>query len=341
MAYWHEGLRWFEAVLAQRDALTSGIRAWVLLLAAFYRAGLDWSPYPAQRIVVDEALALFHSAGDRSGIAYARLKQDRAEESLARYQELGDHYHCAIVLIEMSLKFLYQGDTPQALALLEQSLTLCREHDYIGQTAKVLTVLGDVACITGDIPRATAYYWEALALAQTARDDTYSAWLVGNLARLALVQGDDGRVRTLLQQQVAQLRQSAALGLLVMILPALGALVNAQGDSAQASIILREALLLQQQFGPQNVYIELIQSLEAFAGLSIGQGRYMQAAHFLGAAEALCRTSGITMLPSTEPARKRDIATVHAQLDDASFAAAWAAGQALTLEQAIAEALAE
>ncbi|HJZ45519.1 MAG TPA: hypothetical protein VKE41_00065 [Roseiflexaceae bacterium] len=35
----------------------------------------------------------------------------------------------------------------------------------------------------------------------------------------------------------------------------------------------------------------------------------------------------------------RDIATTRAQLDDATFAAAWAEGRAMTLEQAIAYAL--
>jgi predicted ATPase/class 3 adenylate cyclase/tetratricopeptide (TPR) repeat protein len=340
-AYWHEGLRWFEAMLAQRDALTPGILAWVLLLAAAFQGMLDGNPYLAQRLVADEALALFHTASDQSGIAYARLSQGHTEEALARYQNLGDHYHCAIVLNEIGRGFLAQDDIPQVLALFEQSLTLCREHDYIGQTAIALNGLGDAACLTDDIPRATACYWEALSLAKAARDDARSAWLVGNLARLALVQGDDGRVLTLLQQQVAQLRQSAALSVLVMILPALGALVNAQGDSAQARAILREALLLQQQFAPHNVYGEFLDSLEACAGVAVGQGQAVQAARLLGAAEVLHRTKGVQMLPSARPAYRRAVAAARAHLADEVFAAAWAAGQALTLEQAIAEALAE
>ena len=35
----------------------------------------------------------------------------------------------------------------------------------------------------------------------------------------------------------------------------------------------------------------------------------------------------------------RDVAAIRAQLDETTFAAAWAAGRALSLEQAIAEAL--
>ena len=64
----------------------------------------------------------------------------------------------------------------------------------------------------------------------------------------------------------------------------LGALVNAQGDSAQATAILRDGLILQQQFAEQDVMIE---SLEAFAGVAVGQGWAVRAARLLGAAEAL------------------------------------------------------
>jgi tetratricopeptide (TPR) repeat protein len=322
----------------------------VLLLTAVHRGALDGNPFLAQRAVLNEALTLFRTAGDRSGIAYVLHYQGRCdvggskgdiplvEAALALYQELGDHYHYTAVLHHLGCIARDDGDIVQAVALLEQSLTLCREHDYIGKTANVLNDLGDAACLTGDLPRATAYYWEALPLAQAARDDLRSAWLVGNLARLALVQGDDGRVLTLLHQQVAQLRQSAALSVLIMVLPALGALVNAQGDSAQARAILREALLLQQQFALHNVYGEFLDSLEACAGVAVGQGEAVQAARLLGAAEVLRRTKGVQMPPSAGPAYRRAVAAARAQLDDATFAAAWAAGQALTLEQAIAEA---
>jgi hypothetical protein len=48
---------------------------------------------------------------------------------------------------------------------------------------------------------------------------------------------------------------------------------------------------------------------------------------------------GLDTARGTSAVHQRGLATARAQLDDATFAAAWAAGQALTLEQAIAEAL--
>jgi hypothetical protein len=67
----------------------------------------------------------------------------------------------------------------------------------------------------------------------------------------------------------------------------------------------------------------------------------VRAARLLGAAEALRTVIGVQRPPAARPAYTRDVASARALLDDATFAAAWAAGRALTLEQAIAEALGE
>ncbi len=333
-------------MLAQRDALAPGIRAWALLLAAAYRGMLDANPFLAQGAAHDEALALFRTAGDQSGIAYVRCYQginawrdgdlqamQLLEEALALNQELGDHYHCATMLHHLGCFAGDHGDTARAVALLEQSLALCRKRGYVNETSEVLNAFGDIACNEGDLPRATARFWEALLLVQDKRNDFVGVWPLLNLGRLALVQGDDGRVLALPQQQVGWFREKAVLSGLTVLIPVLGALVNAQGDSAQASAILRDGLILQQQFAEQDV---LIESLEAFAGVAVGQGRADRAARLLGAAETLRTTIGVRPPPAARPAYERDVAAVRAHLDEATFAAVWEEGRAMTLEQAIA-----
>ena len=219
-----------------------------------------------------------------SGIAYVLFDQGvdawygdyaRAipllEEALALYQELGDHYHIATVLHRLGDIARDHGDAARAVALLEQSLALCRERGYVDETAVVLNGLGDVACNQGDLPRATALYWEALLLVQDEQQPLTSIWPLHNLGWLALVQGDDGRVLALLQQHVGWFREKAALSACIMtLIHMLGALVNAQGDSAQATAILRDGLILQQQLAQQDGMLE---SLEAFAGVAVGQGQ--------------------------------------------------------------------
>jgi hypothetical protein len=141
-------------------------------------------------------------------------------------------------------------------------------------------------------------------------------------------------VLALVQQQVGWSQEKAVPSNLININHVLGALVNMHGDSVRARVILCDGLILQQQFAEQDVMID---SLEACAGVAIGQGWAVRAARLLGAATALRTTIGIRRAPAARPAYERDVASARAQLDDAAFAAAWAAGQALTLEQAIAE----
>jgi hypothetical protein len=60
-----------------------------------------------------------------------------------------------------------------------------------------------------------------------------------------------------------------------------------------------------------------------------------------GAAEQLRAARGCRPPPAARATYERAVALAHAQLGDEAFTAAWAAGEALTLERVIAEALAD
>jgi non-specific serine/threonine protein kinase len=65
------------------------------------------------------------------------------------------------------------------------------------------------------------------------------------------------------------------------------------------------------------------------------QGRAEHAARLFGAAEALRTVVGTAILPHWQADHDRAEATARAALGEEAFAAAWAAGRALTVEQAI------
>jgi hypothetical protein len=69
------------------------------------------------------------------------------------------------------------------------------------------------------------------------------------------------------------------------------------------------------------------------------QGQPVRATRLLGAAEALVEQTQTPLRAAHQIEFERNVALARAQLDDASFAAAWTAGCAMTLEQAIAYAL--
>jgi hypothetical protein len=68
-------------------------------------------------------------------------------------------------------------------------------------------------------------------------------------------------------------------------------------------------------------------------------GQPEQAARLFGAWEAAMERMGATAQPADMPDLERNIAAVRDQLDPTSFAAAWANGRTLSLDQAVALAL--
>jgi tetratricopeptide (TPR) repeat protein len=198
----------------------------------------------------------------------------------------------------------YQGDYARAIALYEQSLALWQVLGYKGGIAEALTNLGATAANQGDYARAKALCEQSLALWQELGDKTGIAETITHLGRIALFEGNSGRARALLAESLAQFRK------------------------------------LEEKRG----IAECIEGL-AWTACSQGQAtddapRFARAARLLAAALALRESTSNPMPPAYRAANDRTIAGIRAQLDGDAFAAAWAEGQAMTLDDAVAYALA-
>jgi hypothetical protein len=69
-----------------------------------------------------------------------------------------------------------------------------------------------------------------------------------------------------------------------------------------------------------------VRILECLAGLAARQQRPARATRLLGAVETLREAIGAPLPPGERAAYACTVATARAQLDEATFAAAWAAG---------------
>ena len=67
----------------------------------------------------------------------------------------------------------------------------------------------------------------------------------------------------------------------------------------------------------------------------------LRATRLLGATEVLVAAGTIRLPPDEQETYDRTVISARTQLDDEAFAAAWAEGRAMTLEQAVAYALDE
>jgi hypothetical protein len=106
----------------------------------------------------------------------------------------------------------------------------------------------------------------------------------------------------------------------------------------QARDHFAEGLRLGRELGNQTGSMMAVAGL---AGVAAAQGQAQRAGRLFGAVDALFPAGGLLLDGSDRAAFGRRNAAARARLDETAFAAGWAAGQAMTLDQAIAEALEE
>ena len=83
----------------------------------------------------------------------------------------------------------------------------------------------------------------------------------------------------------------------------------------------------------------ILTSLEGLARVALAQGRMERAARLCVAAAALREDIGWNLPPAKRAGHDRTVAAVRGALGEEAFAAAWARGYALPLEEAITDAV--
>jgi hypothetical protein len=108
-------------------------------------------------------------------------------------------------------------------------------------------------------------------------------------------------------------------------------------DSAGAIDYFHESLTLLQHTGSREY---IANGLEGMAGIAAVSAQSQRAARLFGAADMVRIPASLPLPPVMREEYEHDLEIICAQLDNDTFATAWAAGRALTLDEAIAEALA-
>jgi tetratricopeptide (TPR) repeat protein len=185
-----------------------------------------------------------------------------------------------------------------------------------------------------EVPQAHAYFEEALALCSELGDIFGSAHAREELGRVAHALGDDRQAQIHYAESLAAFRELGQRDVAPLYLD-LGRLARTQGDTTQAHTYYTQSLALYREFMDKQRFPECLEDIAGLAGAAQPAG----AVRLFGAAEAVRESAGIPLPPVQRAAYERALATASAQLDQVAWKTAWAAGRALTLEQAIAEAL--
>jgi non-specific serine/threonine protein kinase len=274
------------------------------------------------------------------GQSYIREGHDYLTEFLSRPEVAEPTFERARALNAAGFLATKLGYRAEARTLLEQSSQIARRLGREGFLGGALNNLGDIASDEGDDALARQYYEESLVIRRkwdTPRGKWGTAWSLIHLGRLARLEGNYERAMALDQESLALFRETDDLGSVAWAAHELGKLRQAQGHWAAAWSCYEEALTIGREI---ILNPSLPHFLEAVASLAVAQGEAERAARLYGAAERCREAKGTPLTPSERKEYERYVVAARASLGEECFAAAWSEGRAMTLEQAIDDALA-
>lgn len=300
-----------------------------------FRAALAWSHSAASAVELELALTgslllFWWMRGHLTegwGAVSAALARTTADDRTAAHALA---LHCAGGLA------WNLGHLAAAAAYFEGSVALRRELGDRRGVAQSLSNLGAVNVSLKDFPKARACIEEALAIGQELGDQNAVGLAYGNLGDQAYFQGDlDSAQRYWGQAReiFRTLKDDYSVGIYNNNL---GELVRQQGKYAEAGALFREALRIFQRLGGRTLVATLLLNLGELAWL---QGNPRRAARLFAAAEQLREVVGVPLTYDAQDQYDRTMPQLTSALGDEAFAAAWAAGRAMSQDAAVADAL--
>ncbi len=309
------------------------------------------SDYQAARSLSEEGLALNRELDNQQGIAHslnnlgfvAHHQGDYSaarsfhEESLALRGELGDKRGIAFAKTNLGWAMQKLGDYELAAALLEEARVLFKQLGDKQLLAYSSNILAGVVHDQGNDRHATALIEESV---NTCRDIGAKYSLAVGLRILGDVtheQGDHQRAAALMNESLKTFREIGDRYGAAFALCSLANISLDQGDDDRATSLLRESLTLRNEIGDKHGVVDCLDSLAAVA---IAQSQLERALQLAGAAEALRAALAVPLSPSEQFRSDRNRQWARGALDDKAFASAHEQGCAMTLEGAVAFALA-
>jgi non-specific serine/threonine protein kinase len=297
------------------------------------RAALAWSQHvPAE---MESGLRL---AGSLRQFWYrrGRLGEGRGWLEAALAAGGGSMSGQAQALGAAGLLALGQEDLERAEVLGRQCLTLFRQLKDRHGMGLASVLLGRIAHSRGDHEHAWALTEESLVLFRETGDRVWTAAALSGLGLLAQDRGDYAQATAFYEDTLALYRELTDRYGIGWTLHYLGLVAQASGDRARARSLLRESVTLRHQIGDAE---GLAGCLEGLAAVARSEGDLLRTARLLAAADALREVNGTPVPVPEQAAHEACLAAARDALGEQRFAAAWAAGRALSVDEAVGEAL--
>ncbi len=359
--FWHrrgfsiEGRRWLTRVLARAETephTRPRTAAHAKVLAGAGRLARLQGEHAIAQTFYEQSLTISQELDDRAGIAEAlnglglganwagdyTASRALLTQSLALFRELGDKHGMADVLGGLVDLTRVMDDQTTRRAFAEERLVIAREVGDTAMIAWALINLGIVAADQDDFARAGMLFEESLVLHRALGQQEGIAWALTGLGEMARQLEDYATARSYYVESLALYREMGYKLYLGWPLHNLGHVERHEGAYERALACFGESLaMFQEQGDTQGVAA----CLAGMAGVAGARGHLERAAQLFGAAAAVLEDTGTRLDTADRTAFDRNLETVRAELDETTFAAAWSAGEAMPLEQAIALALSD
>jgi predicted ATPase/DNA-binding CsgD family transcriptional regulator len=259
------------------------------------------------------------------------------EANLPYFRALDDRWEVAHTLAWLGFVAQRRGAYAVARLCFEEELALYRETGDRTAISWALHCVGCLAVDEEDYAAARPPLEEGLRLARALGEPHEIANMLSGLGQLDYQQGRLEAGRSHLDEGARLYLEVKTLDSAGSVLSVLGHLEIDAGRHAAAHDHLRRALAIHAEVGNRP---DAAQALEGVARLAAAAGRPAAALCLAGAAAALREAIGAPLPPFWAGQLDRAVAAARRALDADAADAAWGMGRSLSLEEAVAEALA-
>jgi predicted ATPase/class 3 adenylate cyclase/DNA-binding CsgD family transcriptional regulator len=254
------------------------------------------------------------------------------EQSVAAGLAAGELQSVSHALGWLALSALHHDQRERARSIALESVALSRQAGDRWALALALNWLGHTCLHLPDLEAAQAAYAESSGLFRQTGDGWGVALALSGLANTAFQRGDYTSASALHEEAAALRRAVGDRWFLSFSLVSLGDVAHALGDNSRAASFCAESLSLFRDLGST---WGIAVSLTTLGQIAVAAGHAGHSVPLFGAAEALLQAASAHLDPADRPPYERAVEAARAALSERDFTAAWARGQAMSLDEAI------
>ena len=258
------------------------------------------------------------------------------EESLALRRRIHDWDGMGFCLLFMGQLALYHGNYDRAATLITESQACYRQAGNLARLSNAWGIYSWLALAQGNYAEAAQRGEEALSISREIDSPPDETFALNMLGLLAWDQGDYERAQALSQEALAMAKENDSEMSSIFALHVLSRVALTKGDYEKAGEFLVPMMEAARLGGDR---ADITHALDNLAILAAARQQPDRAATIFAANQDWYRRVERSMTSRERAEHDAWLSAAQQALSEEAFSSAWAAGQALTMEQAIAYAL--